>query len=57
MINRFKDEGIALAAYNIGPTKVRRLIMRKRKIPTRYQRKVKRNYATLKRVINSISGI
>ncbi len=41
---QFKDIRVALAAYNFGPTKVRRWVRRGRPIPTRYANKVMRSY-------------
>ncbi len=54
LVKRFRDKDIALAAYNIGPTKVSRLMLKKRKIPTRYSSKVRKNYITIAKNINSL---
>lgn len=43
---RFGNLHTALAAYNFGPTKVRRWIRRGKKLPTRYANKVMRSYQT-----------
>ncbi len=44
MLQRFEDLELALTAYNIGPTAVRRLIVCRADIPLRYSRKVLKNY-------------
>ncbi len=41
---RFGNLHTALAAYNFGPTKIRRWIQRGKKLPTRYADKVMRSY-------------
>ena len=43
----FKDDGLALTAYNYGPTYVRGLIERKKKIPQDYSKKILNTYEYL----------
>jgi len=54
MIGRFKNKDVALLAYNMGPTKVRKLISGRNKLPMRYPRKVERNYNKLVKNIRAL---
>jgi soluble lytic murein transglycosylase len=47
MQRRFGDLGLALTAYNIGPTALRRLMVAKADIPTGYSQRVLKNYGRL----------
>jgi len=54
MVDRFKNKDVALVAYNMGPTKVRKLISGRNKLPMRYPRKVNRNYNKLVKNISAL---
>ena len=47
LISDFKDVGIALEAYNNGPTKVKGLVERKKKVPLPFYRKILDTYENL----------
>jgi soluble lytic murein transglycosylase-like protein len=47
LIRDFEDHGLALVAYNYGPTYVKGLIGRKRRIPHNYYRRVINFYQTI----------
>ena len=47
LMNHFEDPGIALTAYNYGPTYVRELLERKERIPLGYYRRILTVYHTL----------
>jgi hypothetical protein len=56
----FKDPGLALTAYNYGPTYVRGLVDRKRKIPQHFYQKIFATYhdllASTQKEVPSLSG-
>jgi len=47
LISDFNDVGLALEAYNHGPTKVKALVERKKKVPLRFYRKILDTYENL----------
>ena len=47
LISDFKDVGLALEAYNHGPTKVKALVDRKRKVPLLFYQKILTTYENL----------
>ena len=47
LLSDFNDPGLALTAYNYGPTYVRSLIERKKQVPSNYYNKVLTVYRTL----------
>jgi soluble lytic murein transglycosylase len=47
LISDFDDVGLALEAYNHGPTKVKSLVDRKKEVPRRYYRKILDTYESL----------
>ena len=47
LINDFKDPGLALTAYNYGPSYIRSLVERKQRVPLHYYRRVLAFYQTI----------
>jgi soluble lytic murein transglycosylase len=47
LINDFKDPGLALTAYNYGPSYIRSLVERRQRVPLHYYRRVLAFYQTI----------